>query len=387
MKSVKHKLAVMVGVFVLLALVLVFTVFNLAMGRQIEAKARESLERTLVWDYHGWEDYDYDDYDSYIYVTLVMILDQDYVPTGDQSNYTPRDLRIANWCQENRETGVVRQAQIDGGSYYIEIGDGGYDWNDGKYTAAYVDVTGEQMLIRSINLVFLFIMVVMGFGGWAAGYVVGAQIEKGQEIQKKFYENMSHELKTPLTAIQGYAEGVETGILEDSRQAARVISGETRKMSRMVEEILCLARLESGAVKLRREPVDVGEFVEDCLLPLEGAIRKRGLEVELQIGDGAISADPEQLEHALMNVLTNAIKYADNRIVLRYEAGVLTVWNDGDRLSNEDMGHLFDRFYTGKGGKTGVGLALAKEIVELHGWSLHAKRADDGICFIFTMGK
>ena len=83
---------------------------------------------------------------------------------------------------------------------------------------------------------------------------------------------MSHELKTPLAAIQGYAEGLEVGILEDSRQAGRIISGEARKMSRLVEEILCLARLESGVVTLHKESICVGEFQIICGLNCKQAL-------------------------------------------------------------------------------------------------------------------
>lgn len=378
MKNVKVKLSAIVGAFVLLTLAAVIAAFNFAMDRQIRQDSEIALNRNLSWDFSNWEEYDK-------YLAQTIILDENYSLSNFSGNYTPQERSVANWCQENRETDVVRYVHLDNRFYYIQIGKGCYMPEDGMFTAAFVDVTGERALIQSINRVFLFIMAIMGGGGCVAGYAVGTQVEKSQALQKKFYENMSHELKTPLAAIQGYAEGLEVGILEDSRQAGRIISGEARKMSRLVEEILCLARLESGVVTLHKESIRVGEFVENCLLPLEGAIKKRDLQVELQVAEGSISADPEQLEHALMNVLTNAIKYADSRITLQYENGNLIVWNDGDHLSDEDISHLFDRFYTGKGGKTGVGLALAKEITELHGWRLQARRMYGGICFCFAM--
>lgn len=251
--------------------------------------------------------------------------------------------------------------------------------------AAYVDITSERALIASINGMFLLILAVAVAGGAMAGYAVGRQIERSQDMQKKFYENMSHELKTPLTSIRGFAEGLEAGILEDTKQAARVIGRETEKMAGRIEEILCMSKLESGATILHKEPMEVAPFVENCLLPLEGAVKSRGLKVELQLGEGSVEADPDQMEHALMNVLTNAIKYADSRITVQYEGGRLVVWNDGDRLSGEELAHLFNRFYTGENGNTGIGLALAKEIVELHGWRLTAHKRYGGILFCFEM--
>lgn len=379
MKNVKLKLAAIVGVSVLLALTAVLSVFNWTMNRQMEERAFEALYSAANLYAGSW--------DSNIYLASVLYLHkEDYsLPGQGEYEYSEEEKQIAEWCRSHKELHLTSCAELGNRKYFIRMEREIYAYDEYEIIAAYIDVTAERSLIRSINMMFLLIMAVMVIGGSAAGYAIGWQIERNQAMQKKFYENMSHELKTPLTAIRGYAEGLETGIIDDTKQAAHIIGKESEKMSAGIEEILCLAKLESGAIRLNREPVEVHDFVENCLLPLEGAVKSRNLLVEIQIGDGMIFADSSQLEHALTNVLTNAIKYADRRVAVQYEGGKLVVWNDGGDLSDDDISRLFDRFYTGKGGSTGVGLALAREIVELHGWRLEARKLYGGVWFCFAM--
>ena len=120
-------------------------------------------------------------------------------------------------------------------------------------------------------------------------------------------------------------------------------------------------------------------------MPFEGIVMSKGLYVKLEISDGVIDADPDKLEHALSNLITNAIKYADKKIIISYSDNCLSIWNDGVTLSDEEVKHLFERFYTSSNGNTGIGLALSKEIIELHKWKIFAKKDNDGIRFTIEM--
>ena len=215
--------------------------------------------------------------------------------------------------------------------------------------------------------------------------MIGRRLEQSAKAEKQFFENTSHELKTPLTSIRGYAEGIQTGVITDYKKTGKVITKETEKMSRLIEEILLSAKLESGAMQLHRESMELNEFVEECLMPMEGAVLSRGLDVELSLEPHKVSADPDRLEQAISNLITNALKYAKSRLSIKLEKGLLTIQNDCDYISDNDLAHLFDRFYTGEKGNTGIGLSLAKEIIELHGWKISAGRTNDGIVFAINL--
>ena len=291
---------------------------------------------------------------------------------------TEKEKQIYDWCKEHTVNELKREKILDK-VYYIQ----GTELDYGT-AVAYVDVTGEYEMIRRVNVIFLIAAIVIGLLGGLAGYLMGRKLEQTQLVQKQFFENTSHELKTPLTAIRGYAEGIETGVITDYQKTGRVINAQVEQMNTMVEGILSIAKIESGALPIKKEEVSVADFIQDCLMPLEGVVRNRGLAVELQLGAGTVSADPDQLEHAVTNLLTNAIKYSAGRIRITSSAEELMIWNDLPKdfpLSEKDLAHLFDRFYTGPNGNTGIGLALAKEIIGLHGWKVSAELLGEGLAF------
>ena len=291
---------------------------------------------------------------------------------------TEKEKQIYDWCKEHT-VNELKQEKILDKVYYIQ----GTELDYGT-AVAYVDVTGEYEMIRRVNVIFLIAAILIGLLGGLAGYLMGRKLEQTQLVQKQFFENTSHELKTPLTAIRGYAEGIETGVITDYQKTGRVINAQVEQMNTMVEGILSIAKIESGALPIKKEEVSVADFIQDCLMPMEGVVRNRGLAVELQLGVGTVSADPDQLEHAVTNLLTNAIKYSAGRIRITSSAEELMIWNDLPKdfpLSEKDLPHLFDRFYTGPNGNTGIGLALAKEIIELHGWKVSAELLGEGLAF------
>ena len=98
-----------------------------------------------------------------------------------------------------------------------------------------------------------------------------------------------------------------------------------------------------------------------------------------------VSADPEKLEHAVSNLLTNALKYAKTEICITSDSTILRIENDCEPITNDELKHLFDRFYTGRDGNTGIGLSIAKDLIELHGWKLTAQRTETGIAFVVCL--
>ena len=394
MKKTSTKLAALGASAVVVALVAAAIAFNLFIGWKVEAEAVGDIEYALELNENAA---------TTGRTPNSLLLDSSYrIDPSERRWSTEDEKKLAAWFAEHPEEGKVSRVTLDNWTCYAAIvsrteydlyydtphGEGYYYSYDsypdqGGYIVEYIDTTSEQSLIATVNTAFVIIGIIGALLAAAAGYVAGRRIDEAQEAQKRFYENMSHDLKTPLAAIRGYAEGASGGIVSVD-EATRSIVRETDRMTETINEILGLSRLEAGAVQPNKEAIVVEDFVQDCLMPLEGAVRTRGIEVELDLAPGEVMADSSLFDHALSNVLTNAVRHAGTRIRVTYDGTRLAVWNDGGAPEAEQLSHLFDRFHAGEGGSTGIGLAIAKEVANLHGWSIAARRVDDGLEIAFT---
>ena len=192
--------------------------------------------------------------------------------------------------------------------------------------------------------------------------------------------SLSHFKGHETTGFGGAIKNIGMGVITDYSQAGRMIVSQTERMSKLIEDILYLSKMESGTEPLKCEPIEMASLVQDILMPLEGIVNRRNLSVSLELDEGYVNGDPEKLEHAVANLITNSVKYACSQIEISWKNQVLSIWNDGGELSTEDFSHMFERFHTGQNGNSGIGLALSKEIVEMHGWKLSAKNDRHGIC-------
>ncbi|MBQ6231844.1 MAG: HAMP domain-containing histidine kinase [Eubacterium sp.] len=400
-RNVRFKIAALVGGSVLLTLLIILILLQVISNRNLERRAKESINAYLNGSSIS-SDVSYD--------PSIIELPNGYKEGDSLLMYSDTERDIIKWCAKNEPTKAAK-VRLNSRTYYVGINKvNGDDITDlvvtligdtaleflnnvisfeeisSDYTViAYIDATAELATIRRISLIILFAALLIGAVGSIEGYMIGRRLEQSAKAEKQFFENTSHELKTPLTSIRGYAEGIQTGVITDYKKTGKVITKETEKMSRLIEEILLSAKLESGAMQLHRESMELNEFVEECLMPMEGAVLSRGLDVELSLEPHKVSADPDRLEQAISNLITNALKYAKSRLSIKLEKGLLTIQNDCDYISDNDLAHLFDRFYTGEKGNTGIGLSLAKEIIELHGWKISAGRTNDGIVFAINL--
>jgi signal transduction histidine kinase len=209
-----------------------------------------------------------------------------------------------------------------------------------------------------------------------------AELRRQDAMKDRFVAAVSHELRTPLTAINGYLEGVleeEAGPLNRrQRDELEIVERNARRIQRLADDLLTLARLESGRIELQRVPLDVGELLGELRRELEPAARERRIELMLELdGPVEVEADPLRLHQAAGNLIANAIKFTarEGRVALRAFArggeAVIEVEDSGVGIPAEELPRLRERFYrastAGAVKGSGLGLSITHDIVEGHG--------------------
>lgn len=216
---------------------------------------------------------------------------------------------------------------------------------------------------------------------WGFGYKL-----KGAEQQQTFFQNASHELKTPLMAIQGYAEGIQAGVM-DTGSAAEVILEESDRMTELVEELLDISKIDMGRQQLALSEMDIRELLYDSIRAVESAAAASGITIAPDFSEEPImvKCDDTQMRRAVTNILTNGLRYARSELRLTCRADrrqvTIRIQDDGDGIAEADLPHIFDRFYMGRSGKSGIGLALTREIIHLHKGTIRARNGDTGAVF------
>ena len=202
--------------------------------------------------------------------------------------------------------------------------------------------------------------------------------QQGDKELKEAVVNISHDLRTPLTAISGYLQLLQGQDLPpDTRRYLEQIGGRTQAMKRLTEELFRYSVVVSEE-NLAREPVDLRRAVEEALLSFYGALEGRGIEPQVRLPEEKVERllDPAAVNRVLGNILTNALKYSagDLEVTLE-ESGRLTFSNSAPGLDPVAAGRLFDRFYTVEAARnsTGLGLSIAKELTQRMGGEMGAE--------------
>ena len=216
---------------------------------------------------------------------------------------------------------------------------------------------------------------------------MSARLEASDKVQKAFLQNASHELRTPLMSIQGYAEGIARGIVPDVGEAAGIIENESRRLNTLVEELLTLSRIESRASDRSAGALNLCDVITEYAQRLGGVAVKMDRHLRLSLPESPVwvLADNTLLSQAVTNIVSNCLRYAGTAVtvaLLREGAfAVINVSDDGEGIPPQDIPHLFERFYKGKGGNFGLGLAIAKSAVEAMGGSVTARNGAAGAVF------
>ena len=260
------------------------------------------------------------------------------------------------------------------------------DWEKPYAYIMYIDIGPITRYIVTLNWAFFAVLLAISSVMCLLGFRFGRDIEKEAERQQTFFQNASHELKTPLMAIQGYAEGIQAGVM-DTGSAAEVILEESDRMTELVEELLDISKIDMGRQQLALSEMDVRELLYDSIRAVEPTAAAGGITITPDFPETPImvSCDDTRLRRAVTNILSNGVRYARSELRLTCCADkrnvTIRIQDDGDGIATEDLPHIFDRFYMGKSGKSGIGLALTKEIIHLHKGTIRAYNGDTGAVF------
>ena len=260
------------------------------------------------------------------------------------------------------------------------------DWEKPYAYIMYIDIGPITRYIVTLNWAFFAVLLAISSVMCLLGFRFGRDIEKEAERQQTFFQNASHELKTPLMAIQGYAEGIQAGVM-DTGSAAEVILAESDRMTELVDELLDISKIDMGRQPLTLSEMDVRELLYDSMRAVEPPIAAGGIAIVPDFPEEPVmvSCDDTQLRRAVTNILSNGVRYARSelRLTCRVDKRHVTIriQDDGDGIAEEDLPHIFDRFYMGKSGKSGIGLALTREIIHLHKGTIRARNGDTGAIF------
>ncbi len=226
------------------------------------------------------------------------------------------------------------------------------------------------------------------------------ELSEVEDSRREFVANVSHELRSPITAISGYIEGMRDGVIppEQYDKYLTIVSDESKRLSHLIGELLALSRLERDDAALTYTDFDICDLLERVFLRRTGDLEKRGMDIDCDFDPEPcfVNADMARIDQVIVNLIDNAIKFTPDggRITLRVRAGgglcTVTVADNGMGILPEDRPRVFERFFTadrahtsGKG--TGLGLSICQRILEMHGQHIRLLDTEEGAAFAFTL--
>ena len=220
--------------------------------------------------------------------------------------------------------------------------------------------------------------------------------------RREFVANVSHELRSPITSIKGFAEGMADGVIpaEEQPKYLRLVADESKRLSGLIDDLLALSRLERDDAKPEMTVFDVNEMLRRAVIRRMNDLEAKKIDVSCEFEEDScmVKADSDRIEQVVINLLDNAIKFTPEGGKISLESAAkdgiaeITVRDSGCGIAPEDREKIFDRFFTadrahtaGKG--TGLGLSICKRIMEMHGQSIRLLDTEEGAAFRFTLQK
>ena len=395
MKNIKLRIVYLILGSALLLFALFVLAVNVIIPSHFVTEAKKALlneaeyqNRTVPYTYDE-PDYDEDWEEGYFFTPSIVFLE---LEDGYRSNTWNRDAyllekKLLEYCA-GRDITLDQCYTFKTDRHHLIFMSAQEDYGDGEEPYSYImyiDIGPITRYIVTLNWVFFGVLLAISSVMCLLGFRFGRDIEKEAERQQTFFQNASHELKTPLMAIQGYAEGIQAGVM-DAGGAADVILEESDRMTELVEELLDISKIDMGRQRLALSETDIRELLYDSIRAVE-PIAAGGIAIVPDFPEEPVmvSCDDTRLRRVVTNILSNGVRYARSELRLTCRADkrhvTIRIQDDGDGIAEEDLPHIFDRFYMGKSGKSGIGLALTKEIVHLHKGTIRAYNGETGAVF------
>ena len=398
MKNIKLRIVYLILCSALLLFALFMLAVNLIIPAHFVREAKKALiseaqyqNRTIPYtDDESFFDDEWNDAEEHFLTPSIVFLELD---NTNQSSGWNRDAyrlekKLLEYCK-GRDLSLNQCYTFKTDRHHLifmSVEDEQDDWEKPYAYIMYIDIAPITRYIVTLNWVFFGVLLAISSVLCLLGFRFGRDIEKEAERQQTFFQNASHELKTPLMAIQGYAEGIQAGVM-DTGSATEVILKESDRMTELVDELLDISKIDMGRQPLTLSEMDVRELLYDSIRAVEPAAAGGGIAIVPDFPEKPVmvSCDDTQLRRAVANILSNGVRYARSELRLTCRADkrhvTIRIQDDGDGIAEEDLPHIFDRFYMGKSGKSGIGLALTREIIHLHKGTIRARNGDTGAVF------
>lgn len=220
------------------------------------------------------------------------------------------------------------------------------------------------------------------------------------QMRRDFIASASHELKTPLSMVLGYAEALKLSDLDDATkdEYIHIILDETEKMSKLVKDLLELSQIESGKVEVNLRDLKINDLIEDTISLFSIKFKEMDIKLEVKSIDRLVNSDYDQLQTVLTNFINNAINYVDENKIIRIKAELIqnnsvrvSVFNSGNPIAESDINNIWDSFYkvdkarTRSYGGQGLGLSICKTALELLGYDYGVINKENGVEFYFEI--
>ena len=397
MKNIKLRIVYLILGSALLLFALFMLAVNLIIPAHFVSEAKKALISEAEYqnctipytDDESFFDDGWNDTEEHFLTPNIVFLELD---NANQSSGWNRDAyrlekKLLEYCK-GRELSLNQCYTFKTDRHHLIFMSVQEDYGDGEEPYSYImyiDIGPITRYIVTLNWAFFAVLLAISSVMCLLGFRFGRDIEKEAERQQTFFQNASHELKTPLMAIQGYAEGIQAGVM-DTGSAAEVILKESDRMTELVEELLDISKIDMGRQQLALSEMDVRELLYDSIRAVEPTAAG-GITITPDFPETPImvSCDDTRLRRAVTNILSNGVRYARSelRLTCRTEKrhATIRIQDDGDGIAAEDLPHIFDRFYMGKNGKSGIGLALTREIIHMHKGMIRAYNGDGGAVF------